>query len=813
MRRAFAAAALGLLAVILAVPERAEAQVMLTADTGSDSPVIGRWREVVLMLSETPAGQVTVSYTLSNINMRSRETNPPEGQTLVFDNNNVATLSVRYVNRRSTNNNQGQIRVAFNTSSGVTGFDGLSIARVDVNFIHNRWHRFHLEYDGVNASNGGSPSSISRSVIEGNGIQVTVSVPAGRERIEPLTISVEVASGGDGRVAVTPETRVIRTGNDARNVTFDVGTTASGAAAGSANVLFHLHTGDGAYESHSQGRPLTFRLSVNPAAAVRATPSDGLEISPGETGELQVNLSKAPAAGNVEVNLRLVALDASSDVVLEISSPARLTFDDTNWEDTQTVMLEASFVDPADRLDEDVRYELRIDTTADMDSEYDGLDDVVIATAVIPASGQGAQAHVGRALGASAAGLGQFALDVVGEQVAAGLSGPQASGLRLVRGGALPDERGAPWSGPERGWRSDFSSLVGAGSGFSLSLGDDGRTNMWARAGYVDYEGVSPHEGETARFDGDNLGLMLGVGRVDGSGRAFGLAVSRAESDTDLSNAGDLASTKQESVAVHPYFGMAVGRDSRAWVVGSLGWGEIEAETAGGETVSADTSSMAVGAGLERAWSQGDLDLALRLEGSFGNTELDGSAGFTAEGIVNDDGSPLSTDYMRARAEIEIGFPYALPAGGNVHPYMLLGARVDGGDLEDVVAVEAGGGLRATVGDAYDIDLKARMQVNDADLREHSFSGRVSYDSGRDGRGLTGSLERVLEEGGLEGSLGYGWGASVFGQHGAAGPSLGYVSSGEGLLARFGFVSPRLRMGIEGGDEEVGLAAEYRVLH
>ena len=405
--------------------------------------------------------------------------------------------------------------------------------------------------------------------------------------------------------------------------------------------------------------------------------------------------------------------------------------------------------------------------------------------------------HLGQALGTQAVGLGQFALDVIRGQVGGG----RVQGLALSGAAVDPHSPGGAWASGEDGWRTDFASLVGSGTGFSLPLGHDGRGRIWARAGYSSHSGTS-HGLQPAKYDGDLFGVMYGIDRDHGI-HTFGVAVSHMGSNTDFVGAGSLYSADQTMLGLHPYYGLRMGGGNRLWVVGSLGWGELTAGLDSGEKIDTDTELKAVAVGLEHAMDKGGIDVAMRLEGIFGDNTLDASEEFAAAGLVNPDGTPVSADFSRLRAEIELGMPYETTEGRLLHPYVLVAVRLDGGDLDDDAAVEIGGGMRATLDDAYEIDVRARFQATGGDHREHSASGSISYDRGADGRGLVGSVSQEYEGDslGTKGRIGYRWGARLLGQSGFAGPTLSYSSENNGIITQLGFFSPRLRLMVESSSE------------
>ena len=292
---------------------------------------------------------------------------------------------------------------------------------------------------------------------------------------------------------------------------------------------------------------------------------------------------------------------------------------------------------------------------------------------------------------------------MVGGQVGGGRS--QALALSGVA--ADPHSPGDAWASGEDGWRTDFASLIGSGTGFSLPLGHDGNGRIWARAGYSSHSGTSQGL-QPAKYDGDLFGVMYGIDRDHGI-HTFGVAVSHTSSDTDFAGAGSLSSADQTMLGLHPYYGLRMGGGNRLWVVGSYGWGELGAGLADGSVIDTDTEFKAVAVGLEHAMDKGDIDVAMRLEGIFGDNSLDASEEFAAMGLVNPDGSPVSADFSRLRAEIELGMPYETTEGRLLHPYVLVAVRLDGGDLNDDAAVEIGGGVRATLDDDYEIDVRGSL--------------------------------------------------------------------------------------------------------
>ena len=682
-------------------------------------------------------------------------------------------------------------------------------------FNTNRFHLFELEYDGETASfNGSDPTMLEADIDEGASIEVTVefSNSSSLASSAPITVSIEPADGADERAQVIGSDTVVLSlpsGSETRTSrTFDIAVSETGALAGEAEFEVRILSSDGAYIARNGGmvlpdfslspsNPLVLRLAISPGHGIASSSGDTITVPPGGSSEYSFSLNRPPSSGMVTVGLDLVPTDSLPDGVelaLEPMDP-ELVFGTADWDQEQSVRVVQSFTGDDTSLDEEIGFELRITMGSSTDSDFDGLD--ITVSGAVRESYEGTDLHLGQALGTQAVGLGQFALDVIGGQIGGG-----AQGIALSGAAADPHSPGDAWASGEDGWRTDFASLIGSGTGFSLPLGHDGSGRIWARAGYSSHSGTSQGL-QPAEYDGDLFGVMYGIDRDYGI-HTYGVAVSHMGSDTDFVGAGSLASADQTMLGLHPYYGLRMGGGNRLWVVGSYGWGELGAGLDDGSVIDTDTEFKAVAVGLEHAMDAGGIDVAIRLAGIFGDHSLDASEGYTAAGLVSQDGSPVSSDFSRLRAEIELGMPYETTEGRLLHPYVLVAVRLDGGDLSDDGAVEIGGGVRATVNSAYEIDVSARVQATGGDHREHSASGSISYDRGADGRGLVGSVSQEYEEGslGTKGRIGYRWGARLLGQSGFAGPTLSYSSGNDGIITQLGFFSPRLRLMVEGGSEE-----------
>lgn len=631
-----------------------------------------------------------------------------------------------------------------------------------------------------------SPGSFS--ITEGSSDSIEVR-PSARPTVD---VVVDLVPGGSALTA--DPAQLTFTPDDWQSPQRSVLSAADDDVAGdgvSANLELRVTSDDDNFAG-AVATPVTVPVEIveDDVASLSIAPSSPVRFEAGEGAEWSVALTSEPASEvTVEFSLNLGSSVLPDGLLLALRDGpvVELEFTPSDWNTAQSVTVTALVEADQLEIEDDIPFEIEVDSRSDDDA----YDITLALQGEVRRGNLGAAEHVGKAVAAVDLGSMQFALDVVGAQVA---SVPTAANLNLSPKAADPED-GDLWSLREGGWRSDFSELVGRSAGFSLPLDDDGSVVMWSRLGYFDVSGTTPFEDEEAEYEGEALGLVYGFDWRRSDGSSFGIALSHTGSTTELDNAGDLREIEGDVVALHPYYGVELAGGYRTWVVGSLGRGDVDIALADGSTVGTGTSSRAIGVGLERSWRDSDLGYRVRLEGITGSGKLEESDDLTREGIVEEDGSPIESEMLRMRLELEVSKVHILDSGQVILPYLTAGGRFDGGDIDDVYALEAGGGVRFALAGAYGVDLNARLQLNDADHNEHSVSGRIAYDAGADRRGVVASYVQELEEDSASGeaSVGYGWGTSVFGQRGVFGPTLRYESD-DGFGQSVGFDSDRLRL-------------------
>ena len=752
---------------------------------------------VTVSVTVPPTQNVTVALSADNTDV---QINPGAAQVTLSRSNPFINVSVRYANPRFSNTEN--VMVSATSSSSEPDYDNLQASR-EITFMQYDWISWKIS----TRTGPATPIFYSSRITIAMNLRENQNVAADRRTFgistqedhvltAVVTFSVSITGGPGERVTIRNNPAVISYLNfvDSNEVSMEVSLIATGGPAATVSLEFEMTTSDGLLALWQElADDPTFgaygEIRISPGLLRLDMPSAVQVTAAGQWIEATVWLDSAPSGGD---NVNVVFGSDDSNVMFD---PTEVDLSDTTPV-VVSLQYTEEITDPAG-----VSLDLTFETTS-ADGDYNDLS--ITRALVLSTGAQGNEVHLGKVLAAADLGSAQFALDMVGSQVG---NAPSA-GLNLSMPPAVvvPDDT---WTPAETGWRSDFSSLAASGSGFALPFGRDSDVFMWASLGYYDFSGNSLHEGDVAEYDGDALGVIYGVGWRQPNETFYGLALSHTDSDTDFDNANDLASVNNKMTTLHPYFGMELGNSTRAWIVGGIGRGEVSATLENGSTIETDKSSGSIGAVVERSWEANDIDFTARLEGIGGQSELKASQAFTDAAIVEDDGSPIKSDVLRVRFEIEAGKDFNMEQGGVVSPFVLVGGRHDGGDLDGGNALELGGGVRMHLTDSYSIDIKGRVQVNDTDHNEHSLVGRFNYDSRGDRRGLVVSFSQELDSDGLvnKGRVGYGWGARLMGNNGVFGPSLVYGS--DGALARFGFDSDAMWMGLEGSDEEVEITFDF----
>ncbi len=284
---------------------------------------------------------------------------------------------------------------------------------------------------------------------------------------------------------------------------------------------------------------------------------------------------------------------------------------------------------------------------------------------------------------------------------------------------------------PETYRETTVSELLSGGS-FHLASAKDageaaGRWSIWGRGSRTSFEG-----GEAA-IEGDVTTAMLGMDYEKDS-VLMGLALSRATGEGGFENGGS-GEMEATLTSVHPYLRYRANERLSMWGILGMGQGEmtlkveekdvekkVEAET--------DIEMRMAAFGLRGELAKtGGFDLAVKSDVLVAQTDADAADGIEA----------LSAETTRLRVMLEASREVAMKNGGTFRPSVEAGLRHDGGDADEGLGVEVGGGLRFTnPASGLTLELKARglLAHEEEDAADWGVGGMIRFAPGKAGRGL-----------------------------------------------------------------------------
>ena len=377
-----------------------------------------------------------------------------------------------------------------------------------------------------------------------------------------------------------------------------------------------------------------------------------------------------------------------------------------------------------------------------------------------------------------------------------------------------------------------FRQMLGTMS-FEYSLLDPedrkdaaGSTTIWGQGDLRSLGGSHDYgdSSESVSWNGDVLGLLIGVDRRFRSGLLVGLAASRFDSEMDY-KAHDAEGRfegvyKTSMTSAHPYANWAATPRLDLWAAGGYGQGEIlfDEQRLGIQKADSDWLSGAAGGELLLT------DLKELLAG--GETSLDLKADAFATRLEARDNGKLVQDLSvrahRLRLAVVGEHRRVLASGASFAPALEIGARRDGGAGETGIGLEISTRLRyESASGRLSVELRAhRLAVFDGGKEEWGFGGMMHLAPDAHGRGFSLSLRPsygahgsgaegmwrgrptgrgvgMLPSGSLDGEFGYGlpWSGesalltlvSGFSMHAEGGmrQSLGTLLECAGLRLRF----------------------------
>ena len=433
-------------------------------------------------------------------------------------------------------------------------------------------------------------------------------------------------------------------------------------------------------------------------------------------------------------------------------------------------------------------------------------------------AGYGGGSHLGPG---GALGLGVGLGPGVGPGVAGAFGGASGFGPVAGPGGAAGVGYGsarmahAGYGGiprPGGGMHTARDPLAGllAGSAFGFTGEEDqggGSFAVWGRGAYTSFGGL---DGRTAVDGGVTTGL---VGTDYARGRwLMGLALSRSWGDGGTAGTGS-AELESTLTAVTPYVSYRAADRVDVWGAAGYGAGALAVmpESGAATRTDIDWAMTAMGArgDLIAVPDSGGFSLALVSDAMWTRTTSDATRGLTS----------AAAGVSQVRVGIEGGWTMVLAGGGTLTPRVETGMRHDGGDAENGVGLEVGGGVNWTmprVGLALDVEARTLLAHVDDGFSDRGFAAQLVYDpSPGTRRGPSLSLRQ--ESGGMaSGGVDALFAAYPLHGGGGYGPGRWTAEAGWGLPAfGEGFTgSPHVRYGLSGIARDYGvgwrLASESR---
>ena len=282
-----------------------------------------------------------------------------------------------------------------------------------------------------------------------------------------------------------------------------------------------------------------------------------------------------------------------------------------------------------------------------------------------------------------------------------------------------------------------LEDLADGGTFFNLGMENESTESAWFTWGKFASESFEG-EADDVNLEGNVKSGFLGVDHASGNWRG-GLAVSSSKgegtfSPHDKSSVG--GELESSLTSVFPYLGYEFGEDRALW--GILGWGEGDVTvTQRDQSIKTDTSMRmgALGAkGPLLSQREGDrMDMTLQTDGLYMRMNSDETEGMES----------AETEVTRFRLTLDSSKNFKVREG-ILTPSVQFGVRHDGGDAEEGMGLEAGGGLSYQSGGLTLEGAVRKLLVHEESrYEEWGASAAVRIDPSQLGRGLSLSIVPV----------------------------------------------------------------------
>ena len=483
-------------------------------------------------------------------------------------------------------------------------------------------------------------------------------------------------------------------------------------------------------------------MSTSPPG-VSVTPKTLSLIEGGTTGSYRVVLDTMPS-GSVTVT------PGSSDTGAARVSAA-LTFDTSNWNQAQTIIVTA--VEDGDTTNESVTV-----TNTVSSSDYNNLaaEDVMVTVTDDDMDDQQrredapqAKARKEELTGMSRAILA-IATDMIGTRVGGDLSGSGGGGsmddqalgilqnlLWSSNGSQLSSDLSLAEIG-EQLWSQSFhiSQSDSAQQDWQVTGEQQGSWSLWGAGELRSFKGNDDSDAEQLSYSGSVKAAWLGVDYQFTEAWLGGVAVAFSSGESDYSyqssetgTAGS-GSTETRLTAFYPYGSLQLSERLRLWGTVRIGFGELRHRN--------NDDNSEDGGELKVQLAAIGFDQQLSSIGAW-NFSLAGDLGIVKSSTVWEDSAPLedqSVSITRAR----LGLNSSFPLSEAITAYLNLKGRMDVGDVE-MGAAEMLLGIRYRTGRFSALLQGRQTYAFDGTYSESGILGELRFSSQQDGTGLVLELQ------------------------------------------------------------------------
>ncbi len=271
----------------------------------------------------------------------------------------------------------------------------------------------------------------------------------------------------------------------------------------------------------------------------------------------------------------------------------------------------------------------------------------------------------------------------------------------------------------------------------SESADGEGLISVWGQGSWSGFKDADVIDGKATTF-------MFGIDERKGKWLA-GMAIGRSSGEGGwYGRDGGMGSVSMTLTGVYPYIGYNMSEQISIWGVAGYASGDLQVVTPGDQTYDTDVSLAMAAAGtrIEIMQSNGapGPTIAVLADGMVTSMKSGAVPGLSA------------TDGQRSRLRLGLEGRWTFIQDGSIfEPRLEVSARHDGGDGENGLGIEVGGGLAySNAADTLIVDISGRSLVmnRNSRFREWGVSASVRYDPRPEtDRGLSVSLSQTTGTG------------------------------------------------------------------